>query len=567
MWRDYLRARAPRLALGFLLMILEGATLAAMARLVQPAFDRMFAGRDMAAVWQIAALLFGLFLVRAATSLLSRAILTRVALETSTAMQTDLLSHLLTLDGRFYQSNPPGALIERVQGDTIAVQGVWATVITGLGRDLVSVVALAAVAFSIDPYWTLAAFVGIPLLIVPSRMIQRYVRAKVNQVRSQSGRRATRLDEVFHGIAAVKLNGIEDLQRERFRAVVDRIVNAEVKAEVSRGAMPALIDIIGGIGIVLVLVVGAHQIMEGGRTVGEFMAFFTAIGLTFQPLRRLGALAGTWQTAAASLARIYAILDTPPSIVSPPGAPMPDRTRTDIEFRDVRLSFGGLPALNGLSFRAAAGRTTAIVGPSGAGKSTVFNLLTRLIDADSGEVLLGGRPVGTLDLAGLRAMFSVVSQESALFDESIRENILLGRRDVPAGALEAALEAAHLTEVLAGLPGGLDAPAGPRGSALSGGQRQRVAIARALVRNAPVLLLDEATSALDAAAEAAVTDALQRLSAGRTTLVIAHRLATVRRADHILVLDRGRLVEEGTHDQLLARDGLYAGLCRLQFTD
>jgi len=567
MWRDYLRGQTGRLALGFVLMAVEGGTLAVLARLVQPAFDRMFAGSDMAAIWWLGGAILGLFCLRAAASLAARAVTTRIALETSSAMQTDLLDHMLGLDGRFYQANPPGALIERVQGDTMAVQGIWLTLLSAIGRDVLSLLALIAVAVSIDLRWSLVALVGIPLLVIPSRVIQRYVRRKVDQMRSLSGQRATRLDEVFHGINAIKLAGDEAHQRQRYRAVVDRLVTAGIKADVSRGAMPALIDVISGLGIVLVLAVGTREIMQGERTVGEFMAFFTAIGLAFQPLRRLGALAGTWQTAMASLSRVYAVLDTPPAIRSRPGAPRPDRAATGIEFRDVRLSYGGLAVLNGLSFRAEAGRTTAIVGPSGAGKSTVFNLLTRLVDADSGEVLLGGVPVGALDLAGLREMFSVVSQDPALFDETIRDNILLGRKDVPEDALARAVAAAHLTEVVAGFPAGLETPAGPRGSALSGGQRQRIAIARALLRDAPVLLLDEATSALDAVAEAAVTEALERLAAGRTTLVIAHRLATVRKADHILVIDRGRLAEEGTHDALLARNGLYAGLCRLQFTD
>ena len=233
----------------------------------------------------------------------------------------------------------------------------------------------------------------------------------------------------------------------------------------------------------------------------------------------------------------------------------------------MRLAYGGQPVLRGLTLTAEAGRATALVGASGAGKSTVFNLLTRLVDPDEGEVTLGGVPVGAMDLPTLRGLISVVSQDALLFDETIRENILLGRTDVSEARLMDVVEAAHVADFLPGLARGLDSPAGPRGSALSGGQRQRVAIARALLRDTPVLLLDEATSALDTRSEAVVQQALDRLSVGRTTLVIAHRLSTVRAAHRIVVMDQGRAVDEGRHEELLARGGLYAELYALQFRE
>ncbi|MFZ5710197.1 MAG: ABC transporter ATP-binding protein [Pseudomonadota bacterium] len=555
------------MAVAFVLMTIEGSTLAVLARMLEPLFDRVFVGRDAAAVWWVGGGILGLFALRAATTVINRALLTRISLRTSTDMQRDLLRHLLRLDGRFFQANPPGALIERVQGDTAAVQGVWTTIITGVGRDLVSLATLAAVAFSVDVGWALAALVGVPLLVVPTMLVQRYIRRKTFHVRAQAGRRATRLDEIFHGIVAVKLNRLEDYQLARFVRIVDDILRTEVKKAASRATMPALIDVVTGIGFFAVLVLGGREIVEGRRTVGEFMSFFTAMALAFQPLRRLGETAGIWQTAAASLARIYAMLDLPVAVRSEPGSARPPQAGGTIEFENVHLSYGEHKVLNGLSFTADAGRTTAIVGPSGAGKSTVFNLLTRLIDPDAGRITIGGVPTTACDLDALRDIFSVVSQDASLFDESIRENILLGRRDVPADRLAAAADAAHVSDFARSLPAGLDTPAGPRGSALSGGQRQRVAIARALLRDAPVLLLDEATSALDSASEAVVQEALERLSRGRTTLVIAHRLSTVRSADWIVVIDRGRAVETGTHDELLALGGLYAGLCRLQFAE
>ncbi|WP_083445131.1 ABC transporter ATP-binding protein [Pseudorhodobacter aquimaris] len=553
------------MALAFGVMVVEGSTLGALSYLLKPLFDKVFSeGGQDALIWVGFAIL-GLFVLRAITSITSKSLLTTIAQRSSSAMQVDLLRHILTLDAGFFQSNPPGALIERVQGDTLAVQGVWSTLITGVGRDIISLIGLFAVALAVDPTWTLAALIGAPLLILPAVVIQRYIRRKTAAMRIDAGQRATRLDEVFHGIQAVKLNRMEEYQTGRFRTIVNMIVRAEIKMMIGRSTLPALIDVITGIGFFTVLMLGGAQIADGTRTIGDFMAFFSAMALTFQPLRRLGDMAGFWQVAAASLERLFRLFDTQP-------APRPDATATlpnagqapRIEVRDVVFGYGDVPVLHGLSLVAEAGKMTALVGASGAGKSTVFNLLTAMATPQAGQITLDGTDIATLPLPALRSQFAVVTQDAALFDETIRENIALGGNPTEA-QLRAAMDAAHVTEFVAGLPLGLDSPAGPRGSALSGGQRQRVAIARALLRDAPVLLLDEATSALDAQSEALVAEALSHAAKGRTTLVIAHRLATIRNADRIVVMDAGRAVDSGTHDELLARSGLYADLCKLQF--
>ncbi|WP_090743052.1 ABC transporter ATP-binding protein [Paracoccus tibetensis] len=562
LWIDYLRPHRGAMAIAFVLMTIEGSTLALISWMLKPLFDRVFIGGDEGALWWVGGAILGVFVLRAFTLVSSRALLTRISLSVSTTMQTHLLSHIMTLDGRFFRENPPGAMIERVQGDTQAVQGVWATLITGATRDAIALVMLFAVTLTIDPWWTLAALVGAPILIMPAALVQRYIRRKMRQNRANASLRATRLDEVLHGIASIRLNRAEADQTRRFAEIVGRIRTAETKVAATSSVIPALTDIVTGIGFIAVLALGGREVMDGTRSVGDFMAFFTALALAFQPMRRLGGLAGTWQTAAASLERIYQVFDTAPTVLSGPRTAPP--VATGIELRDVRLSFDGQPVLNGLTLSAEAGQTTALVGPSGAGKSTVFNLLTRMVDPDEGAVLLGGVPVADYDLGTLRDQFSTVSQEPALFDESLRDNVLMGRPAASEAELQDALDAAHVSDFL-GEQRSLDAPVGPRGSALSGGQRQRVAIARAILRDAPVLLLDEATSALDTASERLVQDALDTLSQDRTTLVIAHRLSTIRGADKIVVMEAGRVVEEGSHDQLMAKGGSYARLVALQF--
>lgn len=295
------------------------------------------------------------------------------------------------------------------------------------------------------------------------------------------------------------------------------------------------------------------------------MAFFTAMAIAFDPLRRLGNLTGLWQNAAAAVDRLLDILETKPTLLSPEQSENLPKHAPEIRFDNVTLSYGDLPVLNGAAFVAEAGKTTALVGASGAGKSTLFNVLARLVDPQSGAVTLDGARISDFTLRDLRGLISTVSQDAALFDETIRENILLGATDISEETLQETLHDAHVSDFIEKLPNGVETPAGPRGSNLSGGQRQRVAIARALLRDTPILLLDEATSALDTKSESIVQSALDRLAKGRTTLVIAHRLSTIQNADKIVVMDKGTVVDEGTHEELLERGGLYADLHRLQF--
>ncbi|MCA0850557.1 ABC transporter ATP-binding protein [Salipiger thiooxidans] len=567
LWWGYLWKHRWLLAIALIFMAIEGSMFGLLSYMMKPMFDQVFVGGNAGALWWVGLVIFGSFLIRATASVVQKVLLTRISEETVGDIRNDLLRHLMTLDGSFHQAHGPGYLMQRVEGDVGQISKVWRIIITGAGRDVIALVSLFAVALGIDWHWTLVALVGAPLMVLPSILVQRFVRGNARRARDIAAGLSVRLNEVFHGIVPVKLNRLEEYQAARYRKLTDDRITAETRSALGQSSIPGLIDIMAGIGFLGVLFYGGSEIIAGTKTVGDFMAFFTAIALAFEPLRRLGAVSGSWQIAAASIERLKELLDTVPDLRDPPSPrPAPD-TVPEVVLDNVTLRYGDQAVLRGASFVAEAGKTTALVGASGAGKSTVFNLLTRLVDPEGGRVEIGGVPVQDMRLSDLRGMFSVVSQEALLFDESLRDNILLGRTDVTEERLEQVLEAAHVADFLPRLEGGLDAQVGPRGSSLSGGQRQRVAIARAILRDTPILLLDEATSALDVQSEAVVQAALDRLAEGRTTLVIAHRLSTVRHADKIVVMDQGRVVEEGTHDALLERNGAYARLHAMQFAE
>jgi subfamily B ATP-binding cassette protein MsbA len=553
--------------IAMLFMVIEGSMLGVISYMMQPMFDDVFVEGNRIMLYWVGVGLVGIFVIRAISSVVQKVLLTNVAQRTAAALRIDLLDQMMKQDGAFHQSHPPGFLIQRVQADVNAVGNVWRAIITGAGRDLIALFVLLGVAISVDPIWALLAFIGIPLLILPAAIAQRYVRRQAGIARDLGATLSTRLDEVFHGIVQIKLNALEQYQSRQYRVLTRKFVRTEVKSAFGASAIPAMIDIVSGVGLMAVILYGGSEIIAGEKTIGQFMTFFTAMGFAFDPLRRLGAISGLWQIAAAAIERVKELMDAPITLASAQN-PVPAPTDTpEVALSNVTLTYGDTTVLHDLSLIAEPGKTTALVGASGAGKSTIFNLLTRLVDPQSGSVKVGGIATSDMALDDLRGLFSVVTQEALLFDETLRENILLGRTDVSDEQLQTVLEAAYVADFLPNLPDGLDTKVGPRGSALSGGQRQRVVIARALLRDTPILLLDEATSALDAQSEHVVQEALNKLSAGRTTIVIAHRLSTIRGADKIIVMDRGRVMDQGSHEELLDRGGIYADLYRLQFRD
>lgn len=563
--RTYVRKHYVALILAGSFLAIEGAALGALSYMVRPMFDDVFVAGDRDAVYWVAFIICSIFMARAVAGFTQHAILARVTRHVAADLQGDLVAHMLRLDSAFFMAHPPGKLMERVRGDTLAAVEIVNQMFSSLGRDLTGLVSLLAVALATDWLWTLIALLGAPLIVLPVLFLQRLIRRLTRSALEYAARVTTIMDEAFHGSDTIKLHGIEQMETDKARETINRQSDVTASAQIAQAGVPALMDVVAAIGFFGVLAFGGMQIIDGQKSVGDFMAFFTAIALLFEPMRRLGNLSGIWQKAHVSLERVHSVFEEKASIASPASpAAIPNLKTADLQLDDVTFGYGDGAILKNLSLTAKAGQTTALVGPSGAGKTTVFKLVARLVDPEQGAVKLGNVDLVDMDLPALREQLSVVTQDALLFDDTIRANICLGLEPTQE-TLERTVVAANLSDFLDRLPEGLETRVGPRGAALSGGQRQRVAIARALLRDTPILLLDEATSALDANSEAKVQAALDSLSKERTTIVIAHRLATIRKADQIIVMDGGRVVDAGTHDQLIERGGLYAQLCQIQF--
>ena len=564
-WSDYLKDYKVMIIIAIVLMIVEGSTFGLLSYFIEPMFDQVFAKGDHTAIKWVSLSVAGIFILRAFSAFFNKLVTIYIGQKVVAAIQKNMVRHLLTFSPNFFQENSPGSLIERVRGDTAVVERIWATVLAGSFRDLIAVFSLLIVAISIDPIWAMIALLGAPLLIIPVFFLRKLIQKTSRNSRSAAADLATRLDEIFHGISSIKLINGEKREHSKFANRLNKFVTNSISSEAGVAAIPSLMDIIAGIGFVGVLTYGGYQIIEGTKTVGEFMSFFTAIALLFEPIRRLGTIGGAWQTVFTNLERIRNIFDLDADIVpSQQNQPKDINFTNDIKFDNVHLSVNEKDILRGITFTAQAEKTTAIVGPSGAGKTTLFNLIGRLIDPDKGNVEIGNISVKDISLEKLRHNLSYVSQDSWLFDESIEENIKIGNPNASPEAYRKAIISANANDFIDEMPNKEKTPVGPRGSNLSGGQRQRIAIARAILRNTPILLLDEPTSALDNEAESQITKTISSLSGGRTTLIIAHKISTIKDSDHIIVLDNGLIIDQGTHSDLIDRCETYKSLYEIE---
>ena len=480
-------------------------------------------------------------------------------------VQIELFAHLMRADLAYFNNTATGRLISNFLNDVNLLREALGKALTGIAKDSLMVVALAGVLFYQDWRLAIATCFVFPLAILPVRNLGKRMRKASAQNQERTGEFATLLNESFVGARHVKAYGMEDYETERAARANEARLMALFKVIRTRAAATPLMETLGGVAIAVVIYYGGSRVISGATTPGTFFSFITALLLAYQPLKSLANLNAALQEGLAAAQRVFAMLDSQPTIEDAADAKPLHIKGGALQFENVVHAYdGAAAALTGVSFEVPAGQTVALVGPSGAGKSTILNLIPRFYDAGEGCVFVDGQDVRSITQASLRANIALVSQESSLFNDTVRANIAYGRPAASEAEIIAAAKGAAAHDFIAKLPQGYDTVTGEGGVKLSGGQRQRIAIARAMLKDAPILLLDEATSALDTKAERKVQEALHALSRGRTTLVVAHRLSTVQDADSILVIDAGRIVESGRHAELLARGGLYAKLYALQ---
>lgn len=491
----------------------------------------------------------------------------RVALSSTTALQQDLFAKLLSLDYARLTSEASGAFAARFLNDVNAVRDGVLRGANSFFRDLLTLIGVIGVMLWSDWQLALVTLVILPLAIGPVTAIGGRLRKTAAKAQAQAGDLSGVVEESLGGARLVKTYGLEGSETKRVGAALTARMGLLLHMAEQKGRVDPILEVLGGVAIAGVFAFAAFRIGQGVTSVGDLFAFIASLLTAAQSIRSLGGLNSVLQEGFASLERFFSVLDEVPTISEAHGAQELLKGRGQICFQGVCFAWpSGISALVNVSFEAHCGQTLALVGPSGAGKSTILNLVPRLFDPVSGAIFIDGVDIQTVTLSSLRARIALVSQDATLFDASIADNVAMGMRGASRDAIKAALEAAAC-DFVDRLDLGIDAPVGPRGSRLSGGERQRLSLARAILRDASILLLDEPTSALDSESEARIQEALDTFCANRTTIVVAHRLSTVRRADQILVFDQGRIIEHGTHEELVARGGLYKDLAALQFTD
>ena len=566
--RESIRPYLAWIAFALVCMACVAGATAVSALLMKPVINDVFVARTESLLIPIALAVIATFAVKGIANYGQSVLMSFVGQRIITDTQHRLYAHLSTMELGFFHRIPTGNLISRFTIDINMMRAAVSNALTGIGKDLLTLIFLVGVMFQQD--WVLAsiAFIIFPIAVLPIARLGRRIRKVTVNTQEELGQFTTLLEQTFQGARVVKAYGMEDYEKNRVREIAERVFALIFKSARIRSMASPIMETLGGVAVALVIFYGGSRVINQSMDPGSFFAFITALLLAYEPMKRLANLNASLQEGLAGAQRLFVLLDMKPDIQEKPAAKPLVITRGGLEMEKVDFSYlPDQPAIDDISLSVPAGQVVALVGPSGAGKSTILNLIPRFYDVNAGRITIDGTDIRDVTFASLRGGIALVSQEITMFDDTVRANIAYGRPNASDDEIFAAAKHAAAHDFIMDMPDGYDTYVGERGTKVSGGQRQRLAIARAMLKDAPILLLDEATSALDTESERHIQAALKELMKGRTTLVIAHRLSTVMDADLIHVIDKGKLSESGTHAELLAKNGIYARLYQLQFSD
>ena len=558
-----------RLLAAFALMAVVAGSASAYPVLTRYIFNALGDGRAAEVIWFAPPVIILLALVKGLALFAQTVQVNALALRVTTDLQKDMARTLIDADLAVLSREPAGAFMSRIMNDLNLIREAAVRLANNLVRDLLTIIVLIGAMVWLDWLMAIIVLVVYPLAMQPIIRIGARQRRASGNLQEHMEEVTSLLAETLQGARMVKAYQLEAAETARTKTAFDGLYSRLVGLLTGRAKIDPILEVVGGIAVGGVVALAGWRVSNGLMQVGDVIAFITTLILLVQPVRGIGTLNAVTQEALAAAERVLSLLDRPRLVADRPGASALADVKGDVRFENVGFTYDtgspdGPPALRAVTFEAARGETVALVGPSGAGKSSVINLLPRFFDRSEGTIMIDGTDIAEVTLDSLRRNVALVSQDAVLFEDTIAANIGFGRDGATRDEIEAAARAAAAHDFIMTLDDGYESQVGAMGNRLSGGQRQRISIARAMLKDAPVLLLDEATAALDAESEQQVQAALARLQSGRTTIIVAHRLSTVRDADQIIVMEDGGIVEKGRHDDLLAADGLYARLCRLQ---
>jgi len=562
---EYAQPFIPRMIFGFVCMILVAAATACSAHLIEPIINDIFIARDSSMLLPVTLSIFAVFLVKGLATYFESTTMAYVGYKIISALQKDLFSRLIKADLAFFHDMPTGDLISRFMSDVQKLNSAVTGTLSNIGKDFLMLIGLMFVMFYKD--WMLACIVFfiLPVAILPVVRIGRRMRKTSINIQEETAYFTVLLSQCFQGIRLVKSYCMELYEKSRVDAAIDIVFQRTLKGVKTKAFSHPVMEFLGGVAVATVVLYGGNEVINNNQNPGAFFSFITSLLMAYEPLKRLANLSANLQEQMAAAGRVFSILDHESKIKEKNEAQVMPVAKGDIQFSDVHFGYGdGLEVLKAINIKIPAGKTVAFVGTSGAGKSTLMNLIPRFYDVTQGKIQIDGENIQDVTFESLRKNIALVSQEVMLFDDTIRANIEYGKPGASDEEIKDAARAAAAHDFIEGLAEGYETIAGEQGVKLSGGQRQRIAIARAMLKDAPILMLDEPTSALDSKSEQIVQEALNTLMKGRTTLIIAHRLATVLDADMIFVMENGHIISSGTHVELLEKCERYAQLCKAQ---